>query len=529
MSTTADSTRTSFEAQLTGPSAVFKVSDKDGGDQFVIWGKASVEVVDKEGDKITAQALKEALPQLLRRERLSLEHSDQLVGDIKESFEAEEEVTVEVDGKEYTRKEFPTDVLEMDGEEPALFVAGKVWDDTRQARETRKAIEDGEIDSYSISGEAISSSTKVKDGEVYDEITELDLSAVTLCEEGMNQKSKFGTVTKEDDDPTVASNPSVIKIDSNHEHMSNQDTEKSGEEDDLLTREDLHGEFKTAAAEALKESDFVTRSDVESIVEEKMASDGEAAEKEEESDEDDSSDNISDEASDDEEEEKADNEEMPDDESPDEEEESVVDEEPELPDEKNDEAVQTAVDAVVSAYPELDPAEVESSIQGLVEGSDGDDEVVPEKVDEESDDADEVDPEDDESVPGDEAEEKGDVVSQLESEGVPDDLIDAVSEYVDDGGDEDIVEPDEEPVEEDEMETFEASEKKEKEAISGDDLDTLSKDDDVDGYLDVTASAAIPTTDEDEDLMKSFERGDETVEESNSALEAFYNGLGEEV
>jgi hypothetical protein len=178
-----------FTAQVGTIPTVFKADD-----EFIIWGPASVEVVDKEGDLIKAEALSEALPQLLKRARLSLEHSDQLVGKILESFDAGEPVKVSVDGDVFERSEFPTDVMELDGYEPALYVAGKVWNDSRQARETRRKIENGEIDSYSISGEALVTRTKIDDGDAYDQIVDMDLSAVTLCEEGMNQKSKFGTV-----------------------------------------------------------------------------------------------------------------------------------------------------------------------------------------------------------------------------------------------------------------------------------------------------------------------------------------------
>jgi len=184
-----------FTAQVGTIPTVFKADN-----EFVIWGPASVEVVDKEGDLIKASALSDALPQLLKRARLSLEHSDQLVGKILESFEVNEPVKVSVDGETFERSEFPTDVMELDGFEPALYVAGKVWDDSRQARETRRKIENGEIDSYSISGEALVTRTKVDDGDAYDQIVDMDLSAVTLCEEGMNQKAKFGMVTSDSSD-----------------------------------------------------------------------------------------------------------------------------------------------------------------------------------------------------------------------------------------------------------------------------------------------------------------------------------------
>jgi len=151
-------------------------------DEFLIWGPASVEVVDKEGDKINAQALEKALPQLLKRARLSYAHTDQIVGRILEGFETKAEASVEIDGVKYERKNFPTDVLKVNDQPSALFVAGEVFDDSNQAEEVREKIEEGEIDSYSISGEALVTQKQVDGDQVYDDILELDLSAVTLCE-----------------------------------------------------------------------------------------------------------------------------------------------------------------------------------------------------------------------------------------------------------------------------------------------------------------------------------------------------------
>ena len=164
-------------------------------DEFLIWGPASVEIVDKEQDRISTDALDKALPQLLRRAALSYAHTDQLVGRILERFETDEPVTVTIGGKTYKRDSFPTAVIDMeDGDPPALFVAGEVYGDTKQSQTVRQKIESGEIDSYSISGEALVTEKQVSDDMVFNDILEIDLSAVTLCEEGMNQGAKFARI-----------------------------------------------------------------------------------------------------------------------------------------------------------------------------------------------------------------------------------------------------------------------------------------------------------------------------------------------
>lgn len=187
--------RLTFKARIqSGVRPIFK----DDG-RFIIWGPASVEVVDKEGDRIKAKALEKALPQLLKRARLSVEHTDQLVGDILESFETEEPVEVEVNGTAYERDTFPTAVMELDDQPPALYVCGEVYDDSNYALQVRKDIEDGVIRSYSISGEALVTKTSIEDGTLVDDILEMDLSAVTLCQEGMNQEAAFAVVAKAED------------------------------------------------------------------------------------------------------------------------------------------------------------------------------------------------------------------------------------------------------------------------------------------------------------------------------------------
>jgi len=309
-----------FEASVTrGVQTVFKK-----GDDFVIWGPASVEIVDKEGDKISAEALGKALPQLLRRARLSLEHTDQIVGRILERFVTEEPVEIEINGNRYERSEFPTDVLDLnDGDPPALYVAGEVYDDTQQSKRARERIQDGELTSYSISGEALVTRKKVDDGTVYDDILDLDLSAVTLCEEGMNRGAAYtkvegelsdkelageasdGDVSKED--VPVLEHPTTQTVDANgagsadpqtatvSKNMSDDNSDEDSTEEksaaeilkerlpddgELATKEDLDDvqeDAVKAVQDSLPEGNLATVEAMKSIVEDEVASQIEAA------------------------------------------------------------------------------------------------------------------------------------------------------------------------------------------------------------------------------------------------------------
>lgn len=246
-----------FEAKLSdGPlRAIWKADDGD----CVIWGPASVEVVDKENDRIKAEALEEALPQLLKRSRLSYEHSDQIVGDILDKFETEEPRTVEINGHTFERSEFPTDVLKLDGMEPALYVAGNIYNDTQKAREVREKVEEGKIDSYSISGEAVTTEMAVKDGQTFTDIVKIDLSAVTLCEEGMNQKAKFGVVSK----ATVSPDRVADIVDDQLQQKMSDDTDEG-------TVEKIEQALNDTLDERLPDGDLATKEDVEETVEEKL-------------------------------------------------------------------------------------------------------------------------------------------------------------------------------------------------------------------------------------------------------------------
>lgn len=268
-----------FEASIErGVETVFKQDDS-----FVIWGPASVEIVDKEGDKITVEALDKALPQLLKRARLSLEHTDQIVGRIVQSFKTEDSVKVEIDGTVYERSEFPTDVLELDnGNPPALYVAGEIYNDTEQSKRAREQIEQGELNSYSISGEALVTRKQVEDGNVYDDIIDMDLSAVTLCQEGMNQGAKYARITEEVEDIEAAGPKSVDKTEQPSVPMLNSpeivgvgqnpakavsktmsDSESNSEEE---SEKSLEETVSKAVSSALPDEDLATVKFVESLV-----------------------------------------------------------------------------------------------------------------------------------------------------------------------------------------------------------------------------------------------------------------------
>jgi hypothetical protein len=159
-------------------------------EHFYIYGDASVEMVDGEGDIITMEALAYGLPQLLRRARISfaipgMGHTDILVGEIID------EVTIR--GTTYRTA--------IEGN--SLKFVGDVWKDSHACMEVRQGILDGRYNSLSISGEALSREQWCDNNGCYTTIRQMDLSAVAICEEGMNPAAKFTLLKAEGSDIPV--------------------------------------------------------------------------------------------------------------------------------------------------------------------------------------------------------------------------------------------------------------------------------------------------------------------------------------
>lgn len=176
------------------------VLNKDGG--VWIYGPGSVAIVDRENDIITGPALREALPQLLLRARLSLQHLDVLVGEIVSS--------ADVGGRVYKTEVRPVtaqDIAEFpllkanakEGDE-ALWVLGKLYSDNKFSQEVVERVLKGELGCYSISGQAVSESKKIDCSgyscKFVNTIERVALSACTICAVGMNQSSGFRVIAK---------------------------------------------------------------------------------------------------------------------------------------------------------------------------------------------------------------------------------------------------------------------------------------------------------------------------------------------
>jgi len=178
-------------AMFTFEGEFAKMDDKS---DMYIFGPASMEVLDLQGDIITIDAIRKALPQLLRRARLTVDHSDNIVGEILEN--------AEVRSKAYrTEVRFPSpDELSkfknlIEGRE-ALFVLAKVWSDTEYCMKIRNAIARGQYKKYSIAGNVLEARPCTREEYCGRLVSDINLSAVTICNAGANPAAEFDIIKR---------------------------------------------------------------------------------------------------------------------------------------------------------------------------------------------------------------------------------------------------------------------------------------------------------------------------------------------
>lgn len=154
-------------------------------DNLVIGGYASIEIVDKQNDLITLEALEEAVKKYMEEEKyrnVMSNHSNVQVGEVIEKYR---------DSNGVLHKTSVDDV--------GFYVVIKMRDDIEKAKEISRGIRKGTLRSFSIGGQAISKRQRKSEefGE-YNEIEKLELHEVTVCEKGINPEAKFDILKMEE-------------------------------------------------------------------------------------------------------------------------------------------------------------------------------------------------------------------------------------------------------------------------------------------------------------------------------------------
>ena len=155
-----------------------------GGNDLIVAGYASVEVVDKQGDVITKEALEQAFRKFMENpayRNVQLAHSNIQIGDVVPN---------------YTDNEGRLWKSEVD--DVGMFVVVKLRDDIEKAKEVSAEIRKGVLRGFSIGGQAFKRVRKsdAKRGD-YQEISKLELHEITICEKGINPEATF-SILKQD-------------------------------------------------------------------------------------------------------------------------------------------------------------------------------------------------------------------------------------------------------------------------------------------------------------------------------------------
>ena len=148
------------------------------GSDLVVAGYASVELVDKQGDLITMEALTDGFRKFMevpKYRNVQLAHSNIQVGEVVPS---------------YTDSEGRLWKSEVD--DVGMFVVIQLRDDIEKAREVAAEIRKGKLRGFSIGGQAFKRVRKSdpKHGD-YQEISKLELHEITICEKGINPEATF--------------------------------------------------------------------------------------------------------------------------------------------------------------------------------------------------------------------------------------------------------------------------------------------------------------------------------------------------
>ena len=178
-------------AELLNPSIGWSASGDDflikediGSDLFVA-GYASVDMVDKQGDRIPADALGKAFSNFMDNKayrNVQLAHSGIQVGEVVPSY-------TDSQGR----------VWKSEVDNHGLFVVCKIRSDIQKAREVQKQVRDGDLRAFSIGGQALFRVSKhTPEHGSHREITDLELHEITLCKKGINPEARY-TILKMDD------------------------------------------------------------------------------------------------------------------------------------------------------------------------------------------------------------------------------------------------------------------------------------------------------------------------------------------
>lgn len=158
----------------------FDIVSKSDNEDRIIAGYGNYTIIDSDNQYIPAKVLQNGIKSLLNDDgsyaNIMLTHSNIQIGKIIESYG---ELTTHVDDN-------------------GLFLVARIRNDLEIANNVWERILDGELSSFSISGEVIESHNVCDSNSCWEQIDEINLFECSVCEFPVNKASKFTVISKSD-------------------------------------------------------------------------------------------------------------------------------------------------------------------------------------------------------------------------------------------------------------------------------------------------------------------------------------------
>ena len=200
------------------------------GNDLVVAGYASVEMVDKQGDLITRSALKDAFGKFMKADgfrNVQLAHSNIQVGSVIPSY-------TDSSGR----------LWKSEVDDTGMFVVIKLRGDIEKAREVASEIRKGNLRSFSIGGQAFERVNKSDQtrGD-YREIRRMELHEVTICEKGINPEAQF-RILKEDTGENMTNTMSELQsvLERLSKKLDDDDKDKEDKDKGMMDIADIDGD-----------------------------------------------------------------------------------------------------------------------------------------------------------------------------------------------------------------------------------------------------------------------------------------------
>ena len=186
-------------------------------DNLHIGGYASIEIVDKQNDLITLEALGESVKKFMKAPKyrnVMTNHSNVQVGEVVKEY------------RDDSGRLWKTDVDDV-----GFFVVIKLRSDIEKAKEVSREIRKGSLRSFSIGGQALEKK-KRNNNELgdYNEISKLELHEITICEKGINPEAKFD-ILKMDGKKMTNINEAITELGTILKSIKNDDITKDYDPD----------------------------------------------------------------------------------------------------------------------------------------------------------------------------------------------------------------------------------------------------------------------------------------------------------